>query len=176
MVARKYNKNKLMQKGKIIAIVIVIVVVGAGLAFWSSSMQAPSYQAPAFNQSTSTATTQTAPANQTATTTVAAVPATAPATVTVTYTDNGFSPASVTIPQGGTVIWKNMSSSGVRVSSDPHPLHNGYPTTGGCVGSTFDACKSILPGDSWPFTFTFVGSWGYHNHLNPSQRGTVVVQ
>jgi plastocyanin len=94
----------------------------------------------------------------------------------VTYTGSGFSPATVTIPQGGTVIFKNAASVGVWVASDPHPFHSGYPTTGGCIGSTFDSCKSIAPGDSFKFTFTFIGSWGYHNHMNPGQRGTVVVK
>lgn len=94
----------------------------------------------------------------------------------VTYTDGGFSPATITINKGDTVIFKNKSSSDMRVASNPHPLHNGYPTTGGCVGSTFDSCSDIAPGQSWSFEFDFVGSWGYHNHLNPSQGGTVVVK
>ncbi len=94
---------------------------------------------------------------------------------TVTYTDTGFSPASLTIAKGQTVIFQNASSSPMRVASDPHPTHNGYPTTGGCVGSTFDSCMNILPGASWSFKFDYVGSWGYHNHLTPTQKGTIVV-
>ncbi len=96
--------------------------------------------------------------------------------VTVTYTDNGFSPKTVTVAKGGMVTWKNTASDAVRVASNPHPIHNGYPTTGGCVGSTFDSCNNIPPGGTWSFTFTFVGSWGYHNHLNPGEGGTVVVK
>lgn len=95
---------------------------------------------------------------------------------TVTYTDSGFAPASLTIKKGDTVVFKNTASDGVRVSSNPHPLHNGYPTTGGCVTSTFDSCSNVTPGQSWSFKFDITGSWGYHNHLNSSERGTIVVQ
>jgi plastocyanin len=170
-----------MHKGSIITIIVVVVLVGGGLIYWYSSMQGPVNSPAVGLQPATTTTTPTMPVTITTitttntTTTTTNTPA-LPATVTVTYTDSGFSPATVTIPKGGTVIFKNMSSNGVWVASDPHPLHNGYPTTGGCVGSTFDSCSKILSGNSWPFTFTFVGSWGYHNHLNPGQRGTVVVQ
>ncbi|MBI3631121.1 MAG: hypothetical protein HY221_02180 [Candidatus Sungbacteria bacterium] len=95
---------------------------------------------------------------------------------TVTYTDAGFSPATIAITHGAKVVFKNAASDSMRVSSNPHPIHTGYPTTGGCIGSTFDSCRVIWPGESWPFTFDKVGTWGYHNHLNPSEEGTVVVR
>jgi plastocyanin len=156
-----------MSKSTIIIIAVVVILIVGGAIYWYTTPQSPSYVAlaPSAYQATSTSPS-TAPTD----------PANAPATVTVTYSDSGFSPAKITVPQGGTVVFKNTASDGVWVASDPHPLHNGYPTTGGCVGSTFDSCKEIPPGGSWPFVFTYVGSWGYHNHLNPSERGTVVVQ
>ncbi|HUZ92751.1 MAG TPA: hypothetical protein VNG29_02000 [Candidatus Paceibacterota bacterium] len=154
-----------------IIIVIAIALVG-GLAYWYST-QNQSY-AP-------TAAYQPAQPSATPTPTVSASgqSTTSPQTNTqyvVTYTDSGFSPSTITVPEGGTVIFKNAASDDVRVASNPHPIHNGYPTTGGCVGSTFDSCSNIAPGGSWSFTFTFVGSWGYHNHLNPGEGGTVVVR
>ncbi len=94
----------------------------------------------------------------------------------VTYTDSGFSPASLTVKKGGTVTFKNTASDAMWVASNPHPIHNGYPTTGGCVSSTFDSCSNIAPGQSWSFKFDLAGSWGFHNHLNPSEGGTIVVQ
>lgn len=100
----------------------------------------------------------------------------ASASATVIYTDKGFFPAPVTIRKGETVVFKNNASDSMWVASNPHPTHSGYPTTGGCVGSTFDACKNIPPGGSWSFTFDISGTWGYHNHLNPSESGTIVVQ
>lgn len=97
-------------------------------------------------------------------------------TVTMEETSSEFSPAMITIKAGYTVTFVNNSSGNIRVSSDPHPTHTGYPTTGGCVGSTFDSCAPIASGASWSFTFGSKGSWGYHNHFSPSQRGTVVVE
>jgi len=94
----------------------------------------------------------------------------------VTYTDAGFSPRILTVKKGTTVSFKNTSSRPMRVASDPHPTHDKYPTKGGCVGSTFDVCNTIAPSQSWSFTFDAVGTWGYHNHVNPREGGTIVVQ
>ena len=94
----------------------------------------------------------------------------------VTYTDSGFSPNILNIKKGDVVTFTNTASDAMRVASNPHPIHNGYPTTGGCVSSTFDSCSDISPGQTWTFKFDIVGKWGYHNHLNPSEGGTIVVQ
>ncbi|MDP3948878.1 MAG: cupredoxin domain-containing protein [bacterium] len=96
--------------------------------------------------------------------------------VIVTYADNGFSPSEITIPKGSAIIFRNYSSKKMRVASNPHPGHSGYPATGGCIGSTFDSCDNIPPKVSWSFVFDSSGTWGYHDHLNPSQNGTVTVQ
>lgn len=95
---------------------------------------------------------------------------------TITITDSGYSPNTITIKAGDTVTFKNESSQPVWTASAVHPTHKAYPTTGGCLGSTFDACQGIPPGQSWSFKFDIAGSWKYHNHLNPGQTGTIVVQ
>ncbi len=88
--------------------------------------------------------------------------------VEVDYTSSGFSPATVTIKKGGTVRFVNKSGSSMDVASNPHPIHTDYPG--------FDQGKSDARGkDEYDFTFEKVGTWGYHNHLNPSDGGTVVV-
>lgn len=94
----------------------------------------------------------------------------------VAYTGSGFSPSTLTVKNGDTVTFVNNSSSDMWVASNPHPIHDGYPTSGGCISSTFDSCSNIAPGQSWSFKFDITGNWGYHNHLNPSQGGTIVVQ
>ncbi len=93
---------------------------------------------------------------------------TVPAASSVTYSDQGFSPKTVTIKSGMTVTWTNKNVDGMWVASDPHPTHTDYPG--------FDALKSIPTDGTYSFTFTKTGTWGYHNHLNPSQKGTVIVQ
>lgn len=94
----------------------------------------------------------------------------------ITYTDTGYSPTILKIKNGETVIFKNNSSQSMWTASGVHPTHRLYPTTGGCIGSTFDACQGIQPGQSWSFKFDIAGTWKYHNHLNPSDTGTVVVE
>lgn len=96
--------------------------------------------------------------------------------VTVTYTDNGYAPNTITIKTGSRVTFTNKSSTDMWPASAMHPTHNVYPEKGGCVGSKFDACRSIAPGTSWSFIFNQVGSWSFHDHLNPQYRGKIIVQ
>lgn len=100
----------------------------------------------------------------------------APAISAVVYTDGGYSPAILKIKVGTTVTFQNQSSRPMWTASAVHPTHRVYPTTGGCLGSTFDACKGIQPGGTWSFKFDFPGTWKYHNHLNPSDTGTIVIE
>lgn len=95
--------------------------------------------------------------------------------VLVTYTDEGFSPNPVTINKGESVLFMNRSSRQMWPASAVHPTHTQYPTTGGCIGSTFDACRGIGNGNGWAFQFDIPGTWKYHNHLNVSDTGTVIV-
>lgn len=94
----------------------------------------------------------------------------------VKYTEDGFSPKTLTIKQGETVTWINEDSDPMWIASNPHPVHTDYPESGGCSGSKFDACKPIEKGGSYSFTFDKTGNWGYHNHLTPSNMGTIIVQ
>lgn len=94
----------------------------------------------------------------------------------VVYTDAGFLPKTLTVKKGVTVSFKNQSSHKMRVASDPHPKHDAYPTKGSCGGSTFDICTAISPSQAWSFTFEIAGTWGYHNDVNPSEGGTIIVQ
>lgn len=90
------------------------------------------------------------------------------ASKTITYTDSGFSPTTLTIKSGDTVVFKNNGSKDFWPASAIHPTHTIYPE--------FDAKKGIAPGATYSFTFTRIGSWKYHNHLNPSLTGTITVQ
>jgi plastocyanin len=97
-----------------------------------------------------------------------AVPSTqATAKTTVSYTDSGFTPNSVTVKQGATVTFVNNSAKGMWVASDVHPTHQLLPG--------FDELKSVQKGGSYDYTFVKVGTWTFHNHMSPSEKGTVVV-
>ena len=78
----------------------------------------------------------------------------------------GFTPQSISVPTGTAVTWIALDSSAPAVASNPHPTHTdipGFETT------------TIMMGQSWSFTFSQAGTWGYHNHNSPSQGGTVTV-
>ncbi len=94
----------------------------------------------------------------------------------VIHTNDGYSPETLRVKSGTTVTFKNEGSAPTWTASDVCPTHRLYPTTGGCIGSTFDACREIVPDDSWQFEFDIVGTWKYHNHLNPEQIGTIIVE
>src|SRR3989344_7400933 len=85
----------------------------------------------------------------------------------ITYTDSGFSPAQVSVKAGDTVTFKNDSKASVQVNSAPHPAHTQFPELN--IGS-------ITAGESKSVKLTTVGTKKYHNHLNPSQTGTIVVE
>ncbi|MBI3577003.1 cupredoxin domain-containing protein [Candidatus Gottesmanbacteria bacterium] len=87
--------------------------------------------------------------------------------VTVTLTDSGFSPKIITVKKGTTVTFVNGSSASMWVASDVHPTHQLLPG--------FDELTSVAKGGSYDYTFVKVGTWTYHNHLSPSDKGTVVV-
>lgn len=86
---------------------------------------------------------------------------------TVTITASGFSPKTMTVKVGEAVTWKNESNNSVIVASDPHPTHTDLPG--------FES-SALTSGGTYTFTFTKAGSFGYHNHNNPSTKGTVVAQ
>ena len=142
-------------KAIIAAIVIVLLLGGAYVVFLhknTSNSNAPSTITNAANQS---ATGSNEPASNTA---VAA---------TITFNGNGFSPAVTIVKAGDTIKIVNSSSTPMQLDSDPHPTHTDEPELN--VGEV-DAGKSAT------FVLTKVGSWGYHDHLNPSLTGRINVQ
>lgn len=100
---------------------------------------------------------------------------------TVRYTGNGFSPESITVAAGDTVIWVNESSNQTWPASANHPTHTVYPGSSiqSCdtdqADTTFDACEPIESGGSYSFQFNELGEWEYHNHLRSNEQGMVTV-
>jgi len=99
---------------------------------------------------------QSASSNQTAT-----------ASVTITYDGTSFSPDMVTVASGGSVKVVNNSDKEVEPSSDPHPTHTDNPEIN---------FEDIPAGQSKTVTVITKGAWGYHNHHDRSQKGTIVVE
>lgn len=87
---------------------------------------------------------------------------------TISYDGTTFSPSTSTVKAGQTVKISNDSSDAeLDFSSDPHPTHTDNPDLN--VGS-------IEPGQSKTFSTNKTGTWGFHNHRDPSQHGELVVE
>ena len=86
---------------------------------------------------------------------------------TITYSGNKFSPENLTVNSGETVTVMNKGSDTIQVASKPHPAHTDNIELN--VGT-------IAPGETKTFTLTKAGSWGYHNHLESSEGGTIIVR
>ena len=87
---------------------------------------------------------------------------------TITYSESGFSPASLEVTAGQTVVFVNNSTKPFWPASAPHPTHTDYPE--------FDAKSPVAPGSSFTFVFQKIGNWGYHNHLDSSKFGKIIVK
>ena len=98
--------------------------------------------------------------------------------VTVTYSGTGFTPKDITVTLGTKVNFVNQSSGKMWVASAKHPDHTVYSGTSlsqhcpDTTNSSFDQCSV---GTSYTFTFSKAGTWKYHNHVNPSDYGTIIV-
>lgn len=150
-----------------IIVVLLIVIAGGWYLLSGTSAKAPVTETPVSNQMPiiGSTTPETTVGNT--------VP-----NVTVAYTDQGFSPNSVSISLGTIVTFVNQSSKGMWVASSKHPDHTVYSGTSlsqhcpDASNTAFDQCSTNT---SYSFTFNKVGTWKYHNHVNASDFGTIIV-
>ncbi|MDP2672872.1 MAG: hypothetical protein Q8O84_03615 [Nanoarchaeota archaeon] len=93
----------------------------------------------------------------------------------------GFVPKNLEIKQGDKVKWINKLATKSWPAGDYHPTHTNYPGSSAIMcntaeeKNTFDACRGLNKEESYSFVFNEVGSWGYHNHLQPSKDGKIIV-
>jgi plastocyanin len=107
---------------------------------------------------TPTAATGTTPTSQPSGNTMA---------VSITVDSSGtftFSPTTITIKAGTTVVWTNTTGTSHTVTSDD--------------GKTFDsgiASPIAASGGTFMFTFNTPGTFAYHCQIHPFMKATVVV-
>ena len=170
-------------------LVVVIVILGLGWYVWSqgsSSAVVPTSQTQPTAEVVPTGQTQvntnTTGADYHPNSVASSTPTTASttrATALVSYDGKTFTPASITVAKGGTVTFTDTSGR-MWVAADSHPAHSGYDGSSraqhcapGYTGAApFDQCTGS---SSYSFTFTKIGSWPYHDHINDSAGGVVVV-
>lgn len=86
----------------------------------------------------------------------------------ISMDETGFTPETVTVSPGTTVIFVNNGQGPHRPASAVHPTHEVLPG--------FDSKRGLTTGESYSFTFTQAGNWKFHDHLNPQFTGSVVVE
>ena len=150
-------------------IVAVIVVLGLG-AWWLSSMNATAPVATEETPEVAGADNEFVDDSKDG----------AAQAVTITYTNEGFSPSTVTIKKGQSVTFVNKGTQEMWIGSDEHPTHTGYDGTNkdSHCASDYTGEKPLDQcgvGASYTFTFTKAGTWGYHNHKEDDDHGTVIV-
>jgi plastocyanin len=99
--------------------------------------------------------------------TATTAPTGATQTVTITTVSSGqfaFSPKSLTIPVGTTVIWKNTTQAPHTVTSND--------------GKSFNTGDStpVAPGSTFSFKFTKAGTFAYHCNFHPFMTATLIVK
>jgi plastocyanin len=93
--------------------------------------------------------------------TLAAAPQAPAATKSVDITRLGFSPGRITVDPGDTVVWTNKDSGQHQVVADQ---------------GKFPASPTLQANQTYSYTFTRSGSFGYRDSFNQKERGTVVVR
>jgi len=86
---------------------------------------------------------------------------------TVTFTASGFNPQTITVKIGTRVIWSNKSGATGTINSDNYPTNLLFP---------FLNLGRFNDGSRMSTLFNKLGKYTYHNQLNPTQKGTVIVK
>jgi plastocyanin len=92
---------------------------------------------------------------------LAAAPQAPAADRTVDITRLGFAPDRITIDPGDTVVWTNKDSAQHQVVADQ---------------GRFPASSPLQANQTYSYTFTRSGTFGYRDGFNQKERGTVVVR
>lgn len=174
------SKKNYMNKIILIIIVIVIVAVGGYFLIKANNQTLVTEQSNNTGDSNTTVPTNTEQTNPN--TNTPETPTQTATTHQVLYSNSGYSPSESKIKLGDTVTFKNESSSGMWTGSAMHPSHSAYNGTSlqqhcpDAANVAFDECKSVESGESWPFTFNKKGAFGYHNHMQATHFGKIIVE
>jgi plastocyanin len=80
-------------------------------------------------------------------------------TSAISIANFAFSPATLTVKVGTTVVWTNNDSVGHQIKSNTNAF-----------GSNI-----LNSGDRYQFTFNNAGTFGYICSIHPSMKGTIIV-
>ncbi len=169
-----------MNRKYIIGGLVIILAIFAGFFLGRKSAVAPSATdfATSTNMIVGTTTTITSPAPR-------PVPKPQPPTATkpsssltspvmtangsylVMYTNNGFSPATLTIKKGQSVHFVNYSNKAMSLTAVDQNSQ---------IYRNFNQEQSVGRGGYFDFSFVIAGNWGYLNRNDQADRGTIIVE
>ncbi len=148
----------------VIGLIVIAAVVLIALRYSSTSQQVVQ-PTPTTTPVVGSGLTQIAPSTLPD---VSPSPSTEVKAMSISIGDEGFTPSTVTIPVGTTVTFTNNGQALHWPASDPHPVHTGL--------AGFDAKRGLATGETYSYTFTKAGTFGMHDHLNASLKGSIVVK
>ncbi len=91
-----------------------------------------------------------------------------PTAAVVTIQAEGFTPSTITVKKSQMITWKNLDKAQHQVSADPFPTNASLPELG--------RGEVLEPGDEFSFYYDSVGTFSYHDNLNPyTLKGVVIV-
>lgn len=86
----------------------------------------------------------------------------------IQVSDTGFTPATLTVSKGTVVIWQAKGTTkSMVIASNPYPSDDDLKD----LKST-----QLGNGASYRYQFNITGTHKYHDDLNPTVNGTVIVQ
>lgn len=160
-----------MKNTKIWAVVlIVLAIVIVGYVFLTMHPGSVDYASLPRNDIAAGSTTTPSQSNQAPTATATKKDSAAflarDGVYVIQYTNNGFVPRSIQIPQGKSIRFINMSTHGMRIFSD----NMTDPKL-----AELNQSKTVGNGGTYTFSFVYSGVWAFHNEVQPSDSGNVVV-
>lgn len=135
----------------LLAAVVVLVIGGGAFLLLNNKAGAPTTDQTTQTQNTTPTQEVQQPTEETS----------------VTVTSSGYEPKTITVKPGAKVVWKNETGGPITVSSDNHPTHLLWP---------FLNLGKFEDGSTVSVVFEKAGTYTYHNHLDASMVGTVVVK
>ena len=135
-----------INKGLLALIIIIIIIIAAGVYIYSIQSSRTNVQTGVNNSSNQSIGNNSS--NMTS------------AATTITIQNMTFNPDKITVRSGTNIQWINNDNTQHQIMSDTGSFQSNI----------------LNPGDSYNFFFAKTGIYGYHDALNPTVTGTIIVQ
>ena len=138
-------------RGLLALVIIIIIIIIAGVYLYYAQSFNPNIQTGMNNTTNQSPGNNTTAGNNTNVTSAA---------TTVTIQNMTFNPNKITVGSGTNIQWINNDNVQHQIVSDTGAFQSNI----------------LNPGDSYNFFFAKTGIYGYHDALNPTITGTIIVQ